>query len=62
MLTVATIKAPEVDQAVALICLAFSADPAARWTYPDPGAYLSYFPRIVRAFGGTALSMVPVTR
>jgi ribosomal protein S18 acetylase RimI-like enzyme len=43
-----------VDQAVALICLAFCADPAARWTYPDPHAYLSYFPRIVRAFAGKA--------
>ena len=54
VLTVAAITPQEVDQAVAVICLAFSSDPAARWTYPDPHAYVSYFPRIVRAFGGKA--------
>jgi hypothetical protein len=62
MLTVAAITAPEVDQAVAVVCLAFCSDPAARWTYPDPYTYLSYFPKIVRAFGGRALSMEPLTR
>ncbi len=54
MFTAAAITASEVDQAVAVICLAFSSDPAARWTYPDPQAYVSSFPRIVRAFGGKA--------
>jgi ribosomal protein S18 acetylase RimI-like enzyme len=54
ILTVAAISASELDQAVATICLAFSSDPAARWTYPDAYAYVSYFPRIVRAFGGRA--------
>jgi ribosomal protein S18 acetylase RimI-like enzyme len=42
----------EVDQCVALIVLAFSSDPAARWLCPDPHAFLEYFPRFVRAFGG----------
>jgi ribosomal protein S18 acetylase RimI-like enzyme len=55
MLTVAAITRPEVDQAVAVLCLAFSSDPAARWTYPGPHAYVSYFPRFVRAFGGKAI-------
>jgi ribosomal protein S18 acetylase RimI-like enzyme len=54
MFPVAAITSSEVDQAVAVICLAFSSDPAARWTYPDPHAYISCFPRIVRAFGGKA--------
>ena len=54
VLTVAAITPPEVDQAVAAICLAFSSDPAARWTYPDPHVYVSYFPKVVRAFGGKA--------
>jgi hypothetical protein len=54
MLTVAAITAAEVDQAVAVICLAFSSDPTARWTNPDPHAYVSYFPKVVRAFGGKA--------
>jgi GNAT superfamily N-acetyltransferase len=44
----------EIDQCVALIVLAFSSDPAARWLYPDPLAFLEYFPRFVRAFGGKA--------
>jgi len=54
MFTVAAITAAQADQAVAVISLAFSSDPAARWTYPDPNAYLTYFPRLVRAFGGRA--------
>lgn len=44
----------EIDQCVALIVLAFSSDPAARWMYPDPHAFLEYFPHFVRAFGGAA--------
>jgi ribosomal protein S18 acetylase RimI-like enzyme len=40
--------------AVAVIVLAFSTDPVARWTYPDPYQYLTHFPDIVRAFGGKA--------
>ncbi|HXG65336.1 MAG TPA: GNAT family N-acetyltransferase [Blastocatellia bacterium] len=42
------------DHTIAVIVLAFSTDPAARWTYPDPHDYLRYFPAIVRAFGGKA--------
>ena len=37
---------------VAAIVLAFSADPAARWTYPAPENYLKHFPDLVRIFGG----------
>jgi ribosomal protein S18 acetylase RimI-like enzyme len=44
----------EADQCIALIVLAFSSDPAARWLYPDPSQYLTHFPRFVRAFGGQA--------
>ncbi len=42
------------EQAIAVIVLAFAADPVARWTYPDPHQYLSHFPDVVRAFGGNA--------
>ena len=42
------------DHIIAVLALAFSTDPGARWTYPDPHKYLSYFPDIVRAFGGRA--------
>ena len=54
MWSVAAVTAPEVDQVVGVISLAFSSDPAARWTYPDPHAYINYFPSLVRAFGGKA--------
>lgn len=36
---------------VAVITLAFSTDPMARWTFPDPATYLKVWPEIVRAFG-----------
>jgi ribosomal protein S18 acetylase RimI-like enzyme len=36
---------------VAVITLAFSTDPMARWTFPDPATYLKVWPEVVRAFG-----------
>jgi ribosomal protein S18 acetylase RimI-like enzyme len=54
--TVAAVTPPDVEGAVAVIVLAFSADPAARWTYPDPHQYLAHFPAMVRAFGGKAFA------
>ena len=39
---------------VAAIVLAFSMDPAARWTYPAPENYLKHFPDLVRIFGRRA--------
>jgi GNAT superfamily N-acetyltransferase len=38
----------------AILTLAFSSDPAARWTWPDPKAYLGAFPHFAKAFGGAA--------
>jgi ribosomal protein S18 acetylase RimI-like enzyme len=55
-LTVTAITQSDVEQAIAVITLAFSTDPAARWTYPDPQQYLTHFPAIVQAFGGKALT------
>ena len=55
-LGVMTTAASDVERAVGVIVLAFSADPAARWTYPDPHQYLTHFPAIVRAFGGKAFT------
>jgi hypothetical protein len=40
--------------AIAVVALAFSADPAARWTWSDPQQYLRHFPSLVKAFGGKA--------
>ncbi len=39
------------DQAIAIVVLAFSTDPVARWTYPDPHQYLRCFPDLVRELG-----------
>ena len=40
--------------AAAVLVLAFSTDPAARWAWPDPHQYLSHFPGFVKVFGGNA--------
>lgn len=42
------------EQAIATVVLAFSADPIARWFYPDPHQYLLHLPSFVRAFAGKA--------
>jgi ribosomal protein S18 acetylase RimI-like enzyme len=41
---------------VAAVVLAFGADPAARWTWPDPNQYLTHFPGFVRVLGGKAFA------
>ena len=48
----------EADEAAAtaVVVLAFSADPAARWAWPDPDEYLRHFPDFVRVFGGKAFA------
>jgi len=46
----------QAERAIAAIVLAFSTDPMARWSLPDPAVYLAYFPAIVRAFGGSAFA------
>jgi ribosomal protein S18 acetylase RimI-like enzyme len=54
--TVMVTAPAEAERAIATIVLAFSSDPAARWSYPDSREYLTHFPAIVRAFGGNAFS------
>jgi len=54
--TVTAIAPGEAERAIAVIVLAFSTDPAARWTYPDPDRFLAHFPAVVRAFGGKAFA------
>jgi hypothetical protein len=34
--------------------LAFSADPATRWMYPEPRQYLTNYPTFVRLYAGAA--------
>ena len=42
--------------AMRTIMLAFGADPAVRWTWPDPIAFLEHFPRFAWAFAGNAFT------
>lgn len=52
MPTVKTATASDEASAIDVVVLAFSADPAARWTWRDPQQYLTHFPRFVKTFGG----------
>lgn len=40
--------------AISILTLAFSVDPMARWSLPDPARYLAIFSSIAMAFGGSA--------
>jgi GNAT superfamily N-acetyltransferase len=40
--------------AIGVLTLAFSTDPMARWSLPDPAKYLTTFSSITKAFGGSA--------
>ncbi|WP_298715831.1 N-acetyltransferase [Chitinophaga sp.] len=53
---VKTALAADQAGAIALLILAFSADPMARWSLPDPVTYLAAFPSITKAFGGSAFA------
>ena len=50
-----TARAPDWEQCLAALTLAFSCDPPCRWAWPDPQQYLEAFPRFARAFGGSAI-------
>jgi ribosomal protein S18 acetylase RimI-like enzyme len=54
--TVAAVAPADVERAVAVLTLAFSADPVTRWTYPEPAQYLARFPVLVHALGGGAFT------
>jgi GNAT superfamily N-acetyltransferase len=51
---IASVGPADIERAISVLVLAFSADPVARWTYPDPDQYLVSFRALVRAFGGRA--------
>jgi hypothetical protein len=52
--TIKTVSKDDANQIVDTLVLAFSADPAVRWMYPNPHHYLTHFPNFVRAFAGKA--------
>ncbi|MFN2510993.1 MAG: GNAT family N-acetyltransferase [Pyrinomonadaceae bacterium] len=58
-MTTATIKTANAsDEAgvIGVLTLAFSSDPMARWSQPDPQQHLAHFPFIAKAFGGNAFA------
>ena len=54
--TVEVAGAAEVAAVAGVLTLAFAADPASRWSWPDPERYLAAFPQFVGAFGGGAFA------
>jgi ribosomal protein S18 acetylase RimI-like enzyme len=54
--TITTATASDASSAIAVVTLAFGADPAARWTWPDPHQYFEHFPSFVKLFGGDAFA------
>jgi ribosomal protein S18 acetylase RimI-like enzyme len=52
--TIKTARASDEASTLGTLTLAFSADPMARWSLSDPAKYLTVFPSIARAFGGSA--------
>ena len=55
--SISTATAADEEHAIAVLTLAFSADPACRWAWPDPHQFLASFPRFARAFGGRAFDL-----
>ena len=51
---VSSVAPRDEDRVVAVITVAFVADPAMRWLYPEASAYVTGFPQLVRAFGRCA--------
>lgn len=49
-----TASAADEAGAISVLTLAFSVDPMARWSLPDPVKYLEVFPLIAKAFCGDA--------
>jgi ribosomal protein S18 acetylase RimI-like enzyme len=56
-LTVRSIDEGSADAAYATIVLAFSADPAARWTWPRADDYLRNMPVLARAFSSKGFAL-----
>ena len=51
---ISKVTAADESRAIDTLVLAFSADPAVRWLYPDPQQFAANFPTFVRAFAGKA--------
>ena len=53
---VKTATEAEETRVIDTLRLAFAADPAVRWVWPDPHEYLSHSSSFARAFGGKAFA------
>lgn len=51
-MTIKTGTLSDEAQAIAVLTLAFSNDPMARWSLPDAVKFLAAFPLLTKAFGG----------
>jgi GNAT superfamily N-acetyltransferase len=54
--SVQTATADDEAAVFAVLTLAFSSDPASRWTWPGPRTFIAAFPRFAKAFGGAAFA------
>ena len=50
----------EAERVIDVFVLAFSTDPAARWSWPDPHGFLTHFRELVKALGGKAFAQKSV--
>jgi ribosomal protein S18 acetylase RimI-like enzyme len=51
-----TATASDEARLIDALTLAFVADPANRWVWPDPQMYLLHFPKFAKTFGGAAFA------
>src|SRR5687768_15277994 len=51
-----TAKPADSERVIAVLGLAFCADPATRWAFRDPHQYWAVWPDFVRAFAGQAFA------
>ncbi len=54
--TIKTASASDEAAVIAVLVLAFGADPATRWTWPSPDQYLQHFPTFAKILGGKAFT------
>lgn len=54
--TIKTATASDEAALIGVLTLAFSTDPMARWSQPDPHRHLETFPLLAKAFGGSAFA------
>jgi GNAT superfamily N-acetyltransferase len=54
---ITSVEPADTERAIAVLARAYSADPMARWMYPDTAQYRALFPTFVRAFGGCAFAL-----